>query len=341
MKLRDYVIRRLILSIVVLLGVSAVTFAIARIVPSNPARLWLGPHPTREQIARVEEEFGLNQPLHIQYIRYMSNLLTGNLGVSLRTHRPVLEDIKAFLPASLELICLGMIIGLIGGLILGVISSTRRDQSIDHFGRIFSITGVSLPSFWMGMMAQLVFFKWLGLLPVGGRIDDIVSLTHPIQWITGSYLLDSLLTGNWVAFTSVAYHIILPALVLAAYPFGLVARMTRSSMVEILQEDYIKTARAYGLRERTITYIYALKNSLGPTITVSALTFAYALVETFLIETVFNWQGLGWYSALSIMSLDYPSVMGITIVVASVYVFLNLIVDVTLAYLDPRIRLGR
>jgi len=339
LKLKYYVLRRLLLSVLVLLGVCIITFTIARVVPANPAAMWVGSHPTAEQIARAREELGLDQPLHVQFFKYMSILLSGNLGVSIRTHDKVLNDIAAFLPASLELIIAGMLIALIVGIPLGVVSAIKKDSLLDHFSRLFSIGGVSFFVPWLGMMAQLVFFKWLRALPVGDRIDISVSLFHPITPITRFYLIDSLITGNLTAFQSVAIHMVLPALTLAAYPIGLVTRMTRSTMADILEEDYIRTARAYGLREITIAYRYALKNAIGPTITVLALSFAYSLAETFLIETVFNWPGLGRYAALSIISLDYPAIMGVTIVIAVVYVLLNLFVDLIQAYLDPRIRL--
>ncbi len=339
LKLRYYVLRRLLLSVLVLLGVCVITFVIARVVPANPAAMWVGTHPTAEQIARARKELGLDQPLHIQFFIYMSKLLNGDLGVSIRTHDKVLNDIASFLPASLELIGTGMLIALMVGIPLGVMSAVKKDSIIDHFSRLFSIGGVSFFVPWLGMMGQLVISKWLGLLPIGDRIDMSVSVFHPIQTMTRFYLIDSLITGNFVAFQSVACHMILPALVMAAYPIGLVTRMTRSSMADILEEDYIRTARAYGLREITIAYRYALKNAIGPTITVLALSFAYSLVETFLIETVFNWPGLGRYAALSITSLDYPAIMGIAMVVAVVYVALNLFVDLVQAYLDPRIRL--
>jgi len=337
LKMRHYIARRLLLSLLVLFGVSVITFTIARVVPANPAAMWVGAHPTAEQIARAREELGLDKPLYIQYIRYLEGLVRGDLGVSIRTHDRVIEDIRAFLPASLELILVGMAISLVVGVPLGVFSAMRKDMFADHFSRVSSIAGVSLFTPWLGMMAQLVFFRWLGVLPVGDRIDTVISLTHPVIKVTGFYLIDSLLSGNWVAFQNVLSHIILPALTLAAYPIGLVTRMTRSTMVDILEEDYIRTARAYGLHERTIAYKYALKNAIGPTITVLALSFAYSLVETFLIETVFNWPGLGRYAALSIISLDYPAIMGVTIIVALVYVLLNLVVDLIQAYLDPRI----
>jgi len=338
-KLRYYILRRLLLSILVLVGVCTITFVLARIVPSNPAVMWVGSHPTADQIARARIELGLDKPLYVQYYVYMSHLLRGDFGVSIRTHDEVLNDIAAFLPASLELILTGMIISIIVGVPLGVVSSLKRDKPADHATRLSSVIGVSVFTPWLGMMLQLVFFRWLGILPVGERVDTDILLAYPITVVTGFYTIDSLISGNLLAFQDVLVHLILPAVTLAAFPIGLITRMTRSTMVDVLDEDYIRTARAYGLPERLVAYKYALKNAIGPTVTVLALTFAYSLVETFLIEAVFNWPGLGRYAALSIISLDYPAVMGIAIVVALVYILLNLVVDLVQAYLDPRIRL--
>jgi len=301
--------------------------------------MWVGAHPTQEQIERARKELGLDKPLYIQFLIYMNKLLHGDLGVSIRTHRPVLSDILSFAPASLELVGTSIIIAVSIGIPLGVISATRKDSWVDNLSRLFSIGGVSIFTPWLGMIGQLLFFKWLGLLPVGDRISTTVSIQYPIQRITGFYLIDSLITGNFVAFRDVLAHLILPAFVVAAYPIGLVTRMTRSTMAEILEEDYIRTAKAYGIPGRTIAYRYALKNSLGPTITVLALSFAYSLVETFLVEMVFNWPGLGRYAAFSIISLDYPAIMGVAIFIALVYIVLNLIVDILQAVIDPRIRL--
>ena len=339
MKLSHFIIRRVLLSTIVLLGVCVITFFIARIIPANPAAMWVGAHPTQEQIERARKELGLDKPLYIQFLIYMNKLLHGDLGVSIRTHRPVLSDILSFAPASLELVGTSIIIAVSIGIPLGVISATRKDSWVDHLSRLFSIGGVSIFTPWLGMIGQLLFFKWLGLLPVGDRISTTVSIQYPIQRITGFYLIDSLITGNFVAFRDVLAHLILPAFVVAAYPIGLVTRMTRSTMAEILEEDYIRTAKAYGIPGRTIAYRYALKNSLGPTITVLALSFAYSLVETFLVEMVFNWPGLGRYAAFSIISLDYPAIMGVAIFIALVYIVLNLIVDILQAVIDPRIRL--
>ena len=339
MKLRYYILRRLLLSILVLLGVCTITFTLTRVVPSNPAAMWVGSHPTAEQIARARIELGLNEPIYVQFYIYMAHLLQGDFGVSIRTHDEVLHDIAAFLPASLELILTGMILSLVVGIPLGVVSALRRDKPADHATRLSSVIGVSIFTPWLGMMLQLMFFRWLGILPVGERIDTQIWLTHPFEVVTGFFSIDTLISGDLVAFQSVMIHLILPAITLAAYPIGLITRMTRSTMVDILDEDYIRTAKSYGLSERVIAYKYALKNAIGPTITVVALTFAYSLVETFLVETVFNWPGLGRYAAFSIISLDYPAVMGIAIVIALVYIVLNLAVDIVQAYLDPRIRL--
>jgi len=200
---------------------------------------------------------------------------------------------------------------------------------------------VALPTFWLGMILQLVFFKQLRLFPLAGRVAMMTRFTAPIQHITGFYLFDSLITGNFTAFGSALSHIVLPGITLAAYPLGLSARMTRATMLEVLGEDYIRTARACGLRERRILGVYALRNAIGPVITVGALTFAYSLAETFLIESVFTWPGLGQYASKAILSVDYPAIMGVTLLVAFTYVLLNLLVDLTQAFLDPRIRLGQ
>ena len=333
-----YIVRRLALGVLVLWGTTMVTFFVARVVPSDPAARWVGPRATVEEIARARQELGLDKPLYVQYIRYMSDLLHGNWGTSFVTHQPVLKDIGTYLPASLELVICGMILAILIGVPLGVVSATHKGGLIDHLSRTFSIGAVSLPTFWMAMILQLVFFGHLHLLPVGGRLDMGIQLAYPLRRITGSYVLDSLLEGNWTVLGNSLLHLVLPAVTLAAYPLGLITRMTRSSMLEVLSEDYIRVARAYGVSERRITYWYALKNAIGPTVTVVALTFAYSLAGTFLIEAVFNWPGLGQYAANAVISGDYPAIMGVTILVAALYVVLNLAVDIVHALVDPRIK---
>lgn len=335
-----YIIRRLGLALIVMFGVSVFTFLLTVIVPSKPALRWVGPHAKPEQIAKARIELGLDKPVHIRYFKYISNFLRGDWGVSIRTHQPVLRDIATYLPASLELIIFGMLLGFAVGIPLGITSAVRDGTIVDHGSRVFSIMGVALPTFWLGMILQLVFFKQLGLFPLAGRVAMMIRITSPIEHITGFYILDSLITGNFEAFGSALSHIVLPGITLAAYPLGLSARMTRATMLEVLGEDYIRTARACGFRERKILSAYALRNTIGPVITVGALTFAYSLVGTFLIESVFTWPGLGQYTSRAIISVDYPAIMGVTILIAFTYVVLNLLVDLTQAFLDPRIRLG-
>ncbi|MGQ9478347.1 MAG: ABC transporter permease, partial [Candidatus Bipolaricaulia bacterium] len=315
-------------------------FLLTWVVPSNPALSWVGPHAKPEQIAKARVELGLDKPIYIRYYRYMTNFIQGNWGVSIRTHQPVLKDIVTYLPASLELIIFGMFLAFILGIPLGILSAAKDGTYIDHLSRTFSIAGVSLPAFWLGMILQIIFFRELGWLPLEGRIDTMTLLFHPIRNITGFYLIDSVISGNLTAFVNAFKHIILPALTLATYPLGLTVRMTRATMLEILSEEYIRTVRAYGVSEVKVLCVYALKNAIGPVLTVLALTFAYSLVSTFLIEAVFSWPGLGRYAASAIITVDYPAIMGITLLIALAYVILNLFVDLSLASLDPRIRLG-
>jgi peptide/nickel transport system permease protein len=319
--------------------VSIITFVLARVVPSDPAARWVGPRARAEQIAQARAQLGLDQPLYIQYLRYVSSLLKGDWGVSIRTHQPVWEDLKARLSASLELILAGMLLAVLLGIPLGVLSAAWAHRPFDHLARVLALAGVALPAFWLGMLLQIAFAKGLGWLPLAGRIDTIVSLTHPIQPITGFYLVDALLTGNWVTFRSAAAHLVLPALTLAVYPLGLAMRMTRATLLEVLQEDYIRTAHAYGVHPLKVLGRYALRNAIGPVLTVLALTLAYSLTSTFLIEAIFGWPGLGYYAAQAILAADYPAIMGVTLLSALAYILLNLIVDLAQTVLDPRIRL--
>ncbi|MDD3852020.1 MAG: ABC transporter permease, partial [Firmicutes bacterium] len=223
------------------------------------------------------------------------------------------------------------------GIPLGVVSAKRKDQLVDHVSRFFSVGAVSLPTFWVGMFLQLIFYRWLELLPLGDQLSMGIKLTREIPHITGFLLFDSLITGDLVVFKDALAHIILPGITVALYPIGLVARMTRSALLEILDEDYIRAARSYGLPERMVLWSYAIKNSLGPTATVVTLSIGYTLVNTFLVEAIFSWPGIGSYISSAVISLDYPAIMGVTIFSACAYVVLNLIADVIIA-LDPRVR---
>lgn len=336
--MKKFILRRLLLGIIVLLGVALLTFFLARVVPSNPAAKWAGPRATPEQIARATVELGLDKPLYVQFGKYLRDLLQGNLGYSLRTRRPITLELQESLPATIELVLISTIAAVFVGIPLGVISAKRKDQLIDHLSRLFSIGVVSLPTFWIGLILQLLFFRVLGLFPMGGQLSTEIKITMDIPKITGFIMFDSLVTGNFRIFLDALWHIVLPGITIGMYPVGLVARMTRSALLEILNEDYIIAARSYGLSERIVLWSYALKNSIGPTSTVVALSIGYTLVNTFLTESIFTWPGIGNYIASAVIGLDYPAIMGVTIFSAFSYVVLNLIADIIIA-LDPRVRM--
>ncbi len=336
--MRIFIVKRLLLGILVLFGVITVTFVLVRIIPSDPAAQWVGPRATVAQIEAARMELGLNDSVFVQYADFISDLMRGDLGKSIRTHQPVMKELKTFLPATLELVWISTFFGVFIGLYLGVLSAQRKDQWVDHLCRFFSVATVSIPSFWVGLLLQSVFYGHFDILPLGERLSMNVKLFNEIPDITGMLLFDSLITGNTVVFFDALKHLILPGFVMALFPIGLVARMTRSALLEILNEDYIVAARSYGLPERIIMWSYALKNSLGPTATVVTLAIGFTLVNTFLVESIFSWPGIGNYIASAIVSLDYPAIMGVTIFSAVSYVFLNLVADLVIA-LDPRVRI--
>lgn len=335
--MRNYIIKRLLLGVFVLLGVTVITFFLSRVIPSNPAAQWVGPRATQEQIDQAEIELGLDQPLPVQFQKYLSDLLKGDMGNSLRTKQPITDELKAYIPPTLELVLISTVLAVAVGIPLGLNSAKKKDQALDHFCRFFSVGAVSLPTFWVALFLQLIFFRGLNLLPLGGQLDTKIRIMYEVPKITGLLITDSFITGNWVIFFDALKHILLPAFTIALYPIGLVARMTRSALLEILGEDYIKAARSYGLKERLVLWKYALKNSLGTTITVLALSIGYTLVNTFLVEAIFSWPGIGSYIAASVMALDYPAIMGVTIFSAFSYIFLNMIADIIIA-IDPRVR---
>jgi peptide/nickel transport system permease protein len=341
MTLRAYIVRRLALLVFVILGIMAITFSISRLVPSDPAALYLGGgRHTLEQKAIVRHHLGLDKPVIVQFGIYVKDFVTGDWGESLRTRRPVLGDILHFLPASLELIICAMLLAAVVGVSTGALTAYKKGLLIDHAGRVMAIAGVSLPSFFLALLLQIIFFRVLHLLPVSGQLSITVSVEHPVHQVTGMVTLDALITGNWAAFADGVRHIILPVLALAAYSSGMTMRMTRSAMLESLEADYIRMANAMGVPDRTIVLRYALRNALAPVFTVMGLLFAYALVGTFFIEQIFAWPGLGTYATISILNTDYPAIMGVTVIVALVYVIVNLVVDLIVARLDPRVMLS-
>lgn len=333
-----YIVKRLLSSILVLLGVITITFVISRVVPSDPAVKWVGQRATPEQLAAARVELGLDKSLPEQYVNYLGQLLQGNLGNSLNSKQPITTELKQYVPATLELVLVAFLLAIVLGIPLGIYSAKKKDRMLDHCSRVFSIGAVSLPTFWVALFLQLIFYKSLGWLPLGGQLSVTATIFADKPQVTGLLLLDCLLTGNFAMFGDALSHIILPCITIALYPIGLVSRMTRSALLEILNEDYITAGRSYGVGETKVLWKYALKNSLGATATDVALSMGYTLTSTFLVEAIFSWPGIGSYISKAVTSLDYPAIIGVTIFSAVCYVLLNLLADIIIA-LDPRVRL--
>ncbi|HEU0230455.1 MAG TPA: ABC transporter permease [Burkholderiaceae bacterium] len=326
--------KRLFSLILVVIGVSLITFVISHLIPGDPARLIAGERATPAIVAHIRHQLGLDLPLYEQYWRYIVQLAHGDLGMSIRTHRPVLQDIRAFFPATLELAVVALILATLIGIPLGVLSAVYRNKTVDQIVRTISVTGISTPAFWLGLGLIVVFYGHLGWFPGGGRLDQ--GMTPPTD-ITGFYLVDSLLTWNIPVFLNALKHIVLPAFTLGFVHLGIVARQIRSAMLEQLGEDYIRTARAFGLSRLTVVVRHALPNALIPSVTVLGLALGDLLYGAVLTETVFGWPGMGAYVVESIQALDFPAVMGFAVVVSFVYVLLNLVVDLLYRWIDPRI----
>ena len=329
-----YIARRLLLMLLVLFGMSVITFALSRIVPGDPARLLAGPRARQEQVEAVAELYRLRGPILEQYGVYMAGLLRGDLGLSVTTRRPVTEDLAQFLPATIELTTTAFLLTILVGIPVGIVSAAKRGGIFDHASRVVSIAGVSLPVFWLGLVLQVLFYKHLGLLPIGGRLGTL-DIAPPRG--TGAYLVDSLLVGDLSLAWSSFVHLILPALTLAAGSVAVVTRMMRASILETMGADYVRTARAKGLTETSLLRRHVVRNAFIPTLTVLGLQVGYLLAGNFLVESVFNWPGIGLYAIDAISNLDYAAIMGVTLVVSVVYVAVNLIVDIFYVVLDPRI----
>lgn len=332
--MKTFLIRRLSLVVFVLLGVSLLTFSISHVIPADPARQAAGPHATTKQVEFLRQKLGLDRPLPEQYWLYMTGLLQGDLGYSLYSRRPVVEDIRDYFPATLELTAAAMLICLVVGIPLGVISAVKKDRLVDHLVRGVSIGGVGLPIFWLALLFQLFFYRWLDILPAGGRLDP--NLARP-ETISGLYVIDSLVAGNWVALRSSLLYLTMPAVTLAFASLAWVARITRISMLETLDQDYVRTARGKGASERRVIYLHALRNALIPTVTLIGLQTGALLSGAFLVEIIFSWPGIGFYTVNSIMAMDFNAIMSSTLLVAVVYTIANLVVDIIYVAIDPRI----
>lgn len=327
--------KRLLLMIPILIGISILTFTISNTIPGDPARLILGPKATPEGLEALREDMGLNDPLYIQYGNYMGGIVQGDLGTSTYSQRPVLDDLLRYSPATFELALFAMVITLVVGIPFGVISASRKDRMADQFTRVFALIGVAMPAFWLGLLLLLFFYLKLGVLPGSGRLDGGMS---PPDYITGMYTVDALLTGNWPVLYAAVMHLILPGITLAAVTVGMITRMTRSSMLTVLQSDYIRTAFAKGAPENRVLYGHALRNGIMPVITLLGMAFGHALGGSILVEAVFSWPGLGRYAVNAINYLDFPAVMGVTMLIAVMFIIVNLIVDTLYFFIDPRLK---
>jgi len=333
-----YVAHRLILMIGILFGVLTITFFLSRVLPASPVNLMLGDRPTAEQVEMAEEKMGLNKPLIIQYALYMGQIAQGNFGDSLRTHQPVLVEIRNRMGATLELTTLAIIIVVLIGIPIGVLSAVKQNSWLDNIARAGAVGGVAIPGFMLAMILQIVFYGQLDLLPLQGRIDPEILLDDPFAQITGLFLIDTLLAGEWGAFKNALSHIFLPVMTLVIVTLATVTRITRNLMVEVLSEEFIRTAFAYGLPRRAIYYRYALKATLIPMLTVIGLAYGYLLGGAVVVEFVFDWPGLGGFLVLSIVQNDFPAVIGATLFLATAYLSINLIVDLLYFVVDPRLR---
>jgi len=322
-----------------LLGITLIAFTISHAVPGNPIAANLGQKAMSDPkiVAAFEKEWGLDKPVAQQYLIYLGKLVQGDMGRSIKSRRAVIEDLRAFLPATIELATAAVLFGLLTGMALGILSALWRNSWVDHVARLISLLGVSIPVFWLALLALFVLYSRLGWFPGPGRID--IGMQVPNR-ITGLLTVDSLIAGDWPVFRNVLSHLMLPALVLGSYTTGLITRVTRSAMLEVLGADYIRTARAKGLSERITLIRHALRNALIPVITVIGFSYGNLLAGTVLTESIFAWPGIGQYAYRASTSLDFPAIMGVSLVIALIFILVNLVVDVLYFLIDPRLRVA-
>ena len=334
-----FVARRLAALVLLLLGITFVAFALTQLVPSNAAATNLGEQAAGDPAAvkAFEDHYGLNKPWPVRYVIYLQHVLHGDLGQSTLTHDAVTHDLGQFIPATAELAVYSILIAAVVGVTFGVVSAMRRDRPTDHALRVTSLAGISMPTFWIALIALYVGFYRLGWFPGAERLDPGVT---PPPSVTGLYTIDALLDGNWGLFTQSLHHLLLPALVLAAFNVSLLTRFTRSAVLEVVGNDYVRAARAKGLPERTVVRRYVLRAALPSVITVLGLVFANVLTGAVLVEKIFSWPGIGQYAYEAAVNVDVPAIAGVSMFVAIVYVTVNFVVDVLYSVIDPRIRLS-
>ncbi|MBX3050315.1 MAG: ABC transporter permease [Caldilineaceae bacterium] len=330
----QYIARRLISLIPVLLGVSIVVFSLIRLIPGDPVIIMLGEKARVEDIERVREEMGFNRPITVQYVEWMGKILRGDLGKSIINRTSVMGELKTRLAATIEMVVAGMILGMIVGIAIGILSALRRNTWLDVVSTFGALLGVSMPIYWLALILIYAFAVNRQIFPPSARLDVAFTLERH----TGFMLIDTLLDGDMALFRNAVWHLLLPSIVLSTVIMPILARLTRASMLEVLQQDYVRTARAKGLANRIVVIRHALKNALLPIVTVLGLQLGGLLGGALLTETIFSWPGMGLWTYRAIQGRDYPIVQGAVLVSATIYVFVNLLVDISYAYLDPRIR---
>ncbi|WP_139490513.1 ABC transporter permease [Brevibacillus dissolubilis] len=329
-----YTVRRMLMLIPVLLGMSIVVFSIIHAIPGDPAQTILGERATPEAIEDLREQLGLNNPWYVQYFSYLGQVVTGDLGVSLHSKSEISTEIVPYLAATVELTIFSMIFAVFVGVNAGIISAWKQNSWFDYICMLMALIGVSMPIFWLGLMEQWYFAQELKLLPSVGRDNP----RDAVEAITHLYIVDTILQGRWDQLKDVLQHLVLPSIALGTIPMAIIARITRSSMLEVMRSDYIRTARAKGLGQFIVVYKHALKNSLIPVLTIVGLQTGALLGGAILTETIFGWPGVGRYIYTAIGNRDYPVIQSGILVVASIFVMINLVVDLLYAYVDPRIK---
>jgi len=338
LNLKKFIGYRLIYSIFVLLGLSILIFTIARVVPGDPVRLALGARASQEVVESVRAQMYLDQPIVLQYLYWVRDIFQGNFGISLFTRRNVLIDIQQFLPATMELALVSGVIMAVFGILLGTLAAQKKNSLMDNLVRLVAYVGVVTPSFVLAIFFVLIFGYVFNIMPTAGRLSSYIQAP---PWITGMITVDSLLTGNFAAFFNALRHLLLPAISLAMAGLSQQARITRSTMSDNLQKDYIQAHRTYGIPRRRIMSKYLLKPSLIPTVSILGLDFAALLANAFLVELIFNWPGFSRYGINAILRKDLNAIIAVVMVMGIIFVTVNIIVDIVVAYLDPRIRMGR
>ena len=338
MNLSRFVFRRLFLLIFMLLGVAVLTFFLSRVVPGDPAQMMAGMRASKQQVENVRERLGLDRPLMEQFLIYSGDLLRGDLGMSIMNRRPVIDNLKQFFPATVELTLVAFLIASLIGIPLGVVAALNKDSWIDHLSRLGALAGIAFPSFWLGIVLILIFFFFLDWLPGGRRVEVSAMLNRRAPPITNLLLVDAVLTGDWILFGDALRHLLLPAITLAVGPLARFMRFTRTVMLEEIRKPYVLTAHSKGLKAHVVTRRHMLRNALIPTVTVMGLAVGYMLSGSVLVETIFNWPGLGQYAFDAVFNMDYPSIVGVTLLTTICFLLTNLIIDLVYAALDPRIR---